>query len=733
MRLKKIEIAGFKSFARHVTLEFPTPVVAIVGPNGSGKSNVSEAMRWVLGEQSMKSLRGKRGEDLIFHGSGGASQLGKAMVRITLDNTDRVLPVDFEEVAISREVYRDGANEYKVNGSLVRLKDIIEILSKVGIGGSGHHIISQGEADRILYSSPRERKRMLEDALGLKIYEIKRMEAERKLEATEVNMREVEVVRREIQPHMRFLKVQADKVEASSKFREELKNNLVTYLAKERETVRRDQERLHTAEDPLREEEARMAGEIAELRKNLSTAFLPDNATMLEMRAVEVALTQLDAKHRSFERELGRIEGQLAFFASKRHGTAPLHATVPLSDVAHALGEILTYIETALHSSSFEAFRTQILDLKQHTQKYLHKISEPADAHEEVNENMGELEAEQQKIKTLIQGLEAERKTLAQKRAELEAAYGEAQGTYRVSGERLRSAEEAQNRIKDAIRALAVDAERIKIRAAELSAQETDAVRFLGDTTVPDTAHPFEVGEREELRRKIDRLKIKLEEIGGIDESVLKEYNEIAEREAFLAGELKDLEGTAVSLHALMGELQQNLEREFVQGVERINDEFSKLFTTMFGGGEARLKMVEAQKRKAKDAEVSDEDEELEDVESGVDIAVDLPRKRVKNLDMLSGGERALTSIALLFAMSAVNPPPFLVLDETDAALDEANSQRYGAMLKDLSKKAQLVVITHNRQTMKEAGVLYGVTMGADGVSKLLSIKFEEAREVASR
>jgi len=137
MILKKLEIAGFKSFGKKVELEFDSPVTAIVGPNGSGKSNVSEAIRWVLGEQSMKSLRGKRGEDLIFHGSGSAAQLGKARVGITFDNAAQTFPVDFSEIVISREVYRDGVNEYRINDSQVRLKDIIELMSNVGVGGCG--------------------------------------------------------------------------------------------------------------------------------------------------------------------------------------------------------------------------------------------------------------------------------------------------------------------------------------------------------------------------------------------------------------------------------------------------------------------------------------------------------------------------------------------------------------------------------------------------------------------
>ena len=243
--------------------------------------------------------------------------------------------------------------------------------------------------------------------------------------------------------------------------------------------------------------------------------------------------------------------------------------------------------------------------------------------------------------------------------------------------------------------------------------------------------------ERESIRRHIQRLRLKLEEAGGIDESVLREYQDISGRDQFLSNELEDLAKSEEALAHLMDELDQHLERDFFQGIEKINKEFELHFKTMFGGGSAALSVVEP-KRRGKESEYEREEGAfLEEVskedERGIEISVDLPRKRVKSLDMLSGGERALTSIALLFAVSSVNPPPFLVLDETDAALDEANSQRYGAMLSDLSKKSQLIVITHNRQTMKEAEILYGVTMGADGISRLLSIKFDEATQMSGK
>ena len=182
MYLKSIELSGFKSFGKKTDLVFGSRIVSIVGPNGSGKSNVAEAFRFVLGEQSMKSMRSKRGEDLIWGGSPGLARTNRAGVKVVFDNAPdrggkRLLDIDFNEVVIERVVYRDGQNEYVLNGTVVRLKDVIRMLAGANIGGSGYQIISQGEADRILNASPRERREMVEDALGLKLYQHKKAES----------------------------------------------------------------------------------------------------------------------------------------------------------------------------------------------------------------------------------------------------------------------------------------------------------------------------------------------------------------------------------------------------------------------------------------------------------------------------------------------------------------------------------------------------------------------------
>jgi chromosome segregation protein len=177
----------------------------------------------------------------------------------------------------------------------------------------------------------------------------------------------------------------------------------------------------------------------------------------------------------------------------------------------------------------------------------------------------------------------------------------------------------------------------------------------------------------------------------------------------------------------------KNIIQKMPQSIKKINAEFDRFFKLMFGGGEARLEIIKEVKKKRKklDEDLETEMQEEEEVSEGIDIHVALPHKKTKGLMMLSGGERALTSIALLFAMSQVNPPPFIILDETDAALDEANSRKYGDMIEALSKHSQLILITHNRETMSRAGVIYGVTMAGEGHSKLLSIAFDEAVVVA--
>src|SRR3989344_9286325 len=237
--LKELTLSGFKSFARESHFQFSSSITAIVGPNGSGKSNIAESVRFVLGEQSMKSLRSKKGEDLIFNGSKTVARLNRGSVAMVFDNKNRVLNIDYDEVELKRIIWRDGTSQYLINGSQVRLKDILELLAGVNIGASGHHIISQGEADRILNASIKERRAMIEDALGLRIYQYKKAESARKLLKTKENIAHVEALRKEIAPHIKFLKKQVEKVQKSIELKDELQKEALEYCRREEEYINR--------------------------------------------------------------------------------------------------------------------------------------------------------------------------------------------------------------------------------------------------------------------------------------------------------------------------------------------------------------------------------------------------------------------------------------------------------------------------------------------------------------
>jgi chromosome segregation protein len=760
MRLKSLEISGFKSFARKTNLEFKTPITAIVGPNGSGKSNIAEAFRFVLGEQSVKSMRGKRGEDLIWNGGGESGRANRASVKVVFDNFSRLFDIDFDELTLERVVYRDSISEYLTNGSQVRLKDVIELLAGAHIGASGHHIISQGEADHILLANPVERREMIEDALGLKIYHYKKRESERKLEKTNENVKSVEMVRKEILPHLKFLKKQVEKIERTVELKAELKKLYREHLRREALYVSGEQRAISDSRATPKEKLSRLERELSEAKEQLNPSPGAD-LKRKQLVEIEAGLSKTRAEYDSLSREIGRLEGEISGLerlieAKGKEANENEAGSVPFAEV-RSFGESLAaavdraegIVDLAGLKKIFSTIKTMVA---------------------------GFLSSNENKSRREVLGYEKQVGEFWEKRRSLEAEiaknrlnesrlyerYNQLRDEIERDKNKSREAERSIFRIMAEQKELYSELNFIKERENRLSAIEEALKReiregtmlvgreiidypnqeFTTDAGVLVTEKTMATEERrlaDDRRRAIERIKIKIEDAGaGGGEEVLKEYQEVSERDAFLAKELADLEAAAISLKKIIEELDQKLSAEFRSGVEKINAEFQKFFELMFGGGRAAVKLMKEIKANKPAEDLEDaEPRDLTDnrlspkSESGIEIEVSLPRKKIRGLEMLSGGERALTSIALLFAISQVNPPPFIVLDETDAALDEANSRKYGDMIENLSKLSQLILITHNRETMSRAGVLYGVTMGADGVSKLLSVQFEEAVQVA--
>jgi len=749
MLLKSLELSGFKSFAKKTELTFGASISAIVGPNGSGKSNIAESFRFVLGEQSIKSLRGKKGEDLIFNGSSGVPRSNRASVKVVFDNHKRIFNIDFDEVAIERVVHRDGINDYSINGSRSRLRDIMELLSGANVGATGHHIISQGETDRILLASLRERREMIEDALGLKIYHYKKEESEKRLEKTKENISHVESLRKEISPHLAFLKKQVEKVEKAVAMRDELTALYLEYLKRESVYLAYHGERFATEKKEPTEKLKVLEQELAKAKKAVERASETD-ARGKETLELERQLSAVRKEKEELVRELGRLEGQIAFEEKQllRQESAQGSAVVPLAHLEGVVAEVLEEAKLIESANDVGAIRNIVRSLTKRLQDFITEFKNRRGEglfgvgdlpslktqKKELDEKLGKVEAREKDFARASHLLQEEIEEVKDESRQAEREM------FRIMGEQgeLKSYLES---LKTAENTLALEEENFKRELGEAAA-------LVGRAALQYEHHKVEAAKEEmanekrnlqdERRRKIEKIKIRLEEFGGSSgEEVMKEFREVSERDSFLTREIADLEKSAESLQTLITELAEKLDVQFKDGIAKINTEFSRFFQLMFGGGQAALVVLRApaksRLRQDHPADLLEDPfrEETEEVEEGIDLEVSLPHKRIKGLQMLSGGERALTSIALLFAMSQVNPPPFIILDETDAALDEANSKRYGDMIESLSKKSQLILITHNRETMSRASILYGVTMGSDGVSKLLSVKFEEAVAVA--
>ncbi|MBI4079880.1 AAA family ATPase [Candidatus Kaiserbacteria bacterium] len=737
LALKSIELSGFKSFGKKTELVFGSPIVAVVGPNGSGKSNVAEGFRFVLGEQSMKSMRSKRGEDLIWGGSPSLSRMNRASVKVVFDNTKRLLDIDFTEVVIERVVHRDGQNEYLLNGTQVRLKDVIRLLAGANIGGSGYQIISQGEADRILNASPRERREMVEDALGLKLYQHKKAESERKLEETGVNIDKTKSLRRELAPHLTFLRQQVEKIEKAREMKETLAAKLNDYLARENAWITQEDARLREDERANEAELKQLMQRVAEARgKRGSSSDTALSELQSKLYERESKLTEARRESERLARELGRAEGAL------EATNVTVEQIVPVPHVRQFAREIESSLADAERRDDLSAVRNVIADVRNRVRAFIEGLTGIApetneEVHQQVQTLSGSLTRVQKEEAGLAAELEALRKKITEVResgfaverdlVELEASVREAQG--KLSGVRA-----ARTTIADSRR-------RFEDEVREGVALVGTSIRAWENAEIPPGALSEDRNMQEKRRREIERLKIKIEESGvGSGEQIVQEFKQTKERDEFLAKELIDLEKSAASLKDIIAELEKTIDARFHEGLKGINEALGNFFVKLFGGGHCKLS-VEIPRRRVDRSTLAmdegdeggewDEKEEEEELYAGLQISVSLPRKKIRGLEVLSGGERALTSIALIFSMTQVNPPPFLVLDETDAALDEANSKRYADMVRELSQKSQLIVITHNRATMGVAGELYGVTMGGDGVSKLLSVKLEEAERVA--
>jgi chromosome segregation protein len=874
MFLKRLEIQGFKSFANKTTMEFDRGVIAIVGPNGSGKSNVADSLRWVLGEQSAKMIRGKASQDVIFAGSEKKIKMGFAEVIATFDNSDRRIPVDSAEVAIGRRIDRSGESEYLINGNRVRLLDIVDLVLKSNIGTSRYTVIGQGTIDQMILAGPSEVKNLIDEASGVKTYYMKREKTLRRLEQTAQNLMRAEDLIKEIEPRLKSLRRQAKRMEARTEIETELKiyqreffgktywslkvildsfNAKLSEYEKERHVLEQDlsahrsmleqqeqlgtvknqefkalEERLHAIhgqKNKLLEELSLIRGKMQSQKTgssgdaqtlevelhNKTTKLKELQGKIEESQNQQKTLTEQVSGHRrnleeinskldrlygtiqnptqvdwiAFDRELVGLENSFETFyvaidraqdmsVVKQQADSFKQSFVKFTTLAKNsvsgpqvnMQQLQVELQNLLKQKESLNAEVQNLELGltksnlslEFLNRELHTVEQerlPLDLELKKAQSgsfesfVQELIVQEEQIKKQIEDQDKEIVALEQSVKDLSAAENAKQKDLHEAESRFRAQQDKLSKIKDLESGVQIEKAKID---TQMEVLYEEVYRILGQEIFENIKQAPVEGSTEDLENKISRLKNQLDMIGGMDELTLKEYQETETRYTTLFSQVEDLKHGMQDLRNIMDELDEHIKVKFNEAFHKINEKFEYYFRILFNGGRATLGVVKSEE--AAQAGVGNDNNDDNDsvgTESqlrpeekivkkyekgannivGIDIKATPPGKKLTHIQALSGGERSLTSIALLCSMLTCFPSPFVVLDEVDAALDDANTIRFGQILGTLAHQTQFITITHNRETMSQANILYGVTMGDDGISKLLSVKLEQAKAFA--
>lgn len=743
MYLQSIEVQGFKSFAQKTRIQFIPPtggrqgVTAIVGPNGSGKSNIADAIRWVLGEQSLKIIRGKKTEDVIFGGSEKKSRMGYAEVTLTLNNEDGTIkpaestddhPMDYSEISITRRVYRDGEGEYLLNGSRVRLVDIQLLLARAHFAEKSYTVVGQGMIDHMLMATPAERKSFFDEAAGIKEFQIKRHQTVLKLNATRENLHESRMLLSEIEPRLQSLTRQVKRLEKREEVEAELHAAYIRYYGGQWVRIQEQLSRSIVERD-----------QVAIEQKTLQAAY---DAAFAQLRTMEVQETksdvysQLQKEYDDVHRERTKLREEIIRLknaievATVRATSQQKWAPLPLTKIITELEAIRDEVAHAQNERDLSVLERFVQGVLGKVASLIERLQQPAPQQQPAVFVDAKAQAEIEELEKTLVIVEEKARAIQERIASVSREEQEKKSAFFALQRELQDKQKQLHTTEQRASGIAVDLARIETRRDTLLEEigrEVPQYRSEIEAIAPEVARTVDVAA---LQQDVYRLRRQLELIGSIDAEVMKEFEVTRERHAFLDTQVRDLDTAIAQLENGIVELDAITTKRRATAFAQINREFGRFFATLFNGGRAEIVEVRQSPKEQVAADSADEDTAVDPTAEtlvGIDIVASPPGKRVTDIAVLSGGEKALTSVALICAILSTNPSPFVVLDEVDAALDESNSVRFGAIIAELATQTQFVAITHNRATMEQAQLLYGVTMGDDGVSRVLSVRLEDA------
>jgi chromosome segregation ATPase len=767
MYLRSIEMKGFKSFPARTKLEFSPGVSVIVGPNGSGKSNITDAVLWALGEQSPGAIRGASMQDVISAGGAGAGRRNAAEVEVVIDNSEGRAATELSEIAVQRSLDRSGDGVYRLNGARCRLVDVVEVLSDTNLGREMHSVISQGRVESIVHSKPRERRLLVEEAAGLGKHRKRRRRAELKLRAARDNLDRALDLEREARARLRPLKRQAQAAELGARIEREeleLRGRIVA------EELRFGADRAAAAEQAAEQARGKRAAvekrlaEVSERRRAAEERFaardrertqawglltkLRGEQQRIAVRAASLAdreaelersLEGLRAEFGPLTLDLGSGEGAPAERAGKlaeELGEIDAGLSGAMEGLARARSEeapesereaALSDVQAGAERASRHARRAEGLLGERHREALRARVAAGEELLDDVRAAARAVAAAESAIRARVERIEAK-------------VVGE-QGDGDAIAEEMRECSRQESELQVEMKAASDELTEAQVEAAHLGDRRAEAARELAAIAegLGEEVEPAEQALSEEDRADIDRRLQRLErrraQIGPVNPLAEQEYEEAREHVESLQTQREDTERGMHELEALIRDIDREIERAFEQTFEATAKNFEEMVEHLFPGGRGSLRKVSlhpvrdiAEQPEAQDAEGAEGaegDEESEEEEErevlGVEIEVTPAGKSTRKLSLLSGGEKSLVALAFVFAVFLARPCPFYILDEVEAALDDANIDRFLQLIRRFSDRAQFVIVTHQKRTMDAADVLYGVTMGGDGVTKVVS------------
>jgi chromosome segregation protein len=809
MKFKEIEVSGFKSFADKTNFYFEKGLTGIVGPNGCGKSNVVEALRWVMGETSAKSLRGSGMEDVIFNGTSNRPSKNICEVSIKLENNDDVVQFKgIPEIEIKRKLEKDKGSKYYINGKEVRAKDVQIVFADLSTGPHSPSMVSQGRVGALITAKPTDRRAILEEAAGIAGLHARRHEAELRLNAAENNLKKADDLMKQTENQLKNLVKQAEEASKYKEISDEIRRYeaaiiLLNSIQVEKE-IEENKDKLNEFEDEISAvniEKNFNENEIEKLKAEIQPINIKSNELSSNLQKLKIEFDQINKDEERVKIEIEKIKKDIKLTYSdisrekeiianstnneerlikERNDIAEVEknyyeiekaATDDYKDSLNQLNKakeslksffnklinIVKNKEEINEDAIQQEFNKEFENIENQQEKYasrfgkydlvkqeaikrkerLNNIDKEIQNWRDLKENStNKLSELKEKVNSLEKGLEKEEdkpRQIAEKRGSYQQNIKNIEEDIEGIKSNLIIKENKINELNLALKKInesTLQKTEFRVRSQTIieglrsklkELQQKSLIDFnidlngIADFSKIENLNQLSI---EDAQNHLDLLKKSRESMGAVNLRADNETKELQDKIDKMMNDRKDLVHGLQKLKSSINDLNQKGRERLLDAFEKVNRKFNDVYTKLFAGGNARLELIESD----------------DPLEAGLELLVSPPGKKLQSITLLSGGEQALTALALIFAVFLINPAPICVLDEVDAPLDDANVTRFNGLVEELTRltDTKFVIITHHALTMSKMNRLYGVTMAERGVSQLVAVNLDKAEELVA-